>query len=326
MYRILLSADDLTRIRISDRCVPFLESLFAMEALHQTGEEGFHEWRRRIRRYLGNPAPRTVRIAKLTRVASNFAELLDLCIDAEHPDAMLRVDGSASQAQLLSAVRDFSMLAVTPHWERIRAHLDSTRESLRDTMCRDGVGALLDSLGPGIRWKAPVLEIAGVGPGELEPDGRGLVLSPSLFLQRPGHLSRVGRGAPERSPLLTFPVRPRAEDLPDLLADTDATRSGRREETDNLAALVGRTRAAALRAVREGCGNAALAERLGVTTAAVSQHTTILRAAGLISTHRSGSRAVHTVTHLGRLLLQGDGVARQVLSAVGIAARQPTPV
>ncbi|MFI0775781.1 ArsR/SmtB family transcription factor [Streptomyces sp. NPDC021212] len=325
MYRIILSADDLTRIRISESDVPFTEALFAMEALHVTGEDGFHEWRCRIRRYLGNPAPRSARLAKLTRVVSSVAEMLDLCIDAERPHATPGIDGSTSHAQLLSAVRDFSALAVIPHRERIRVHLDCARESLRDTMSRDGVGALLDSLGPQIRWKAPVLEIVGVRPGELRLDGRGLMLAPSLFLQRPGHIARAGRSTPERPPLLAIPVRPRSEDVPDLLADTNALRGDQREDTDNLAALMGRTRAAALRAVREGCGNAALAERLGVTTAAVSQHTTVLRAAGLISTHRSGSRAVHTVTHLGRLLLQGNGVAsRHVLSAIGIAG-QPAP-
>ncbi|MGW6735168.1 ArsR/SmtB family transcription factor [Streptomyces sp. NPDC055013] len=228
---------------------------------------------------------------------------------------------------MTSAVQDFSALAVAPHWERIRAHLDGARESLRHIMGRDGVGALLGSLGAGIRWEPPVLELDGVRSGELKPGGRGLVLAPSLFLHRPAHVVRLDRGDPQGAPLLTFPNRPRPEDLPGVLADSDAVRGERREDADSLAALVGKTRAAALRAVREGSGNAELAERLGVTTAAVSQHTTVLRAAGLISTRRRGSHAVHTVTHLGRLLLRGNGTElRQVLPVARITARQPTTV
>jgi DNA-binding transcriptional ArsR family regulator len=312
MYRIILSTDDLARIRISDEDVPLLETVFALEALHETGEEGFHEWRRRVCRHLMNSATRTDRIAQLLRLAGNCSGLWDLCTGGQHP-------------QVMSAVQDFSRLAVAPHWERIRVHLDSARESLRHIMGRDGVGALLGSLGAGIRWKPPVLEIDGVGSGALKPAGRGLVLTPSLFLHRPAHVVRIDQGDPQRAPLLAFPDRPRAEDLPGLLADVDAARDGRREDIDSLAALVGRTRAAALREVREGCGNAELAERLGVTTAAVSQHTTVLRAAGLISTRRRGSHAVHTVTHLGRLLLRGSGAElRQVLPAAHITARQPT--
>ncbi|MEU5193494.1 winged helix-turn-helix domain-containing protein [Streptomyces scabiei] len=326
MFRIILSADDLARVTVGDRDAQFMEALFAMETVRETGEDGFHEWRCRIRRCLGNPAPRTARIAQLTRGVSKVVDALDTCVDPQHPHAMPQIGGNLSEVQLLSTVRDFSELAVAPHWERIRGHLDGARESLRDAMCRGGVGALLDSLGPGIRWKAPVLEIAGVGAGELELGGRGLVLVPALFLRRAGHVMRAGRNFPGRPPLLMVPDRPRPEELSGLLAETETMRGGRREDADNLAVLMGRTRAAVLRAVREGCGNAALAARLGVTTAAVSQHTTILRAAGLISTHRSGSHAVHTVTHLGRMLLRGDGrPSRQTLSAVGTVARQPAP-
>ncbi|MER6529459.1 winged helix-turn-helix domain-containing protein [Streptomyces sp. NPDC001508] len=316
MYRIFLSADDLARIRISDGDIPLLETIFALDRLLDTEEEGFHEWRRRVRRQLMTSTASTERVARLLRLAGNCSGLLDLCLGAQHP-------------HVVSAVKYFSQLAVAPHWERIGVHLDSARESLRHIMGRDGVGALLGNLGAGIRWKPPVLEIDGVGPGELKPAGRGLVLTPSLFLHRPAHVARFDRGDPQSAPILAFPNWPRSQELPSLLAGADAVRGGRSADVDSLAALVGRTRAAALRAVEEGCGNAELAERLGVTTAAVSQHAAVLRAAGLISTCRRGSHAVHTVTHLGTLLLRGNGAElRRVLPvpAQQIATRQPTIV
>ncbi|MEU3191517.1 winged helix-turn-helix domain-containing protein [Streptomyces sp. NPDC006992] len=311
MYRIVLSADDLAGIRISDGAVPLLETVFALEALKETGEEGFHEWRRRVRRHLMNPTARAERIVRLSGRADSCSALLDPSTRAQHPQA-------------LSAAQDFSRLAVAPHWEPIRVHLENAQESLRDTMGRHGVGVLLGRLGPGIRWRPPVLEIDGMGSGRLRPTGRGLVLMPSLFLHRPAQVVRNDRGDLQSAPLLVFPDRPRSEDLPGLLADGDAVRGDRREEIDSLAALVGRTRAAALRAVRESCGNAELAERLGVTTAAVSQHTAVLRAAGLISTRRRGSHAVHSVTQLGRLLMRGDDAQlRQMLSAPRAIVKQP---
>ncbi|MGK5731416.1 ArsR/SmtB family transcription factor [Streptomyces sp. URMC 124] len=208
-----------------------------------------------------------------------------------------------------SAVQDFQQLAVAPHWGRIRAYLGDVRDTLRDIMCRDGVEVLLDSLGPGIRWNAPALEIAGVRSGETELDGSGLVLAPSLFLQRAGHLLPPARQGVHRAPVLVFPDRPGPEELTRLLGGGRAAASAHCG-ADSLAALVGRTRAAALRALHEGCTNAELADRLGVSAAAVSQHMAVLRAAGLVSTRRNRSHAIHTVTRLGRLLLQGEAAER----------------
>ncbi|MGP8301120.1 ArsR/SmtB family transcription factor [Streptomyces inhibens] len=173
-------------------------------------------------------------------------------------------------------------------------------------MCGDGIEALLNSLGPGIRWHAPVLEIDSEGTARVEPNGHGLLLSPSLFLQDAGAVVPSPPGTVEGSPILVFPDRP--SDHCGLLSDEGplSMPAATRRSQENLAALVGRTRAAVLDGLRDGCSNGELAEKLGVTPAAVSQHTATLRNAGLISTRRSGSQVVHTVTALGRHLLR-DG-------------------
>ncbi|MCQ8194422.1 ArsR/SmtB family transcription factor [Streptomyces rugosispiralis] len=328
MYRIILSVDDLTRIRIAERPLPIIETIFAFEALNAKNDIGFQDWRRRVRGQLIQLGPRADRIARLPRVAGDYAELLDHCINTGRSDVTLRDATVAPEVRHLLAAEDFSAIAVAPYWERIRAHLDAARELMRDVMWRDGVGALLNGLGPGIRWNAPALEISGVGAGELRPGGCGIVLAPSLFLQRAGHVVGVDPRDPQNAPFLVFPVRPRPEDLPGLLTAADLTRKDcRRAEPDRLAALVGRTRAAALRELREGCSNIELAERLGVTTAAVSQHTAILRAAGLILTERKRGQAVHTLTPLGRQLLRGGSVvAHPPLPTVRFTTRQPTSV
>lgn len=327
MYRLILSIDGLARVRISEGDLLATETVFALESLNHADDDVLREWRRRTRRTMAHRSPRMRHMAETVWSTDAFSKLLHLCTGTERPPATLHGGVGTSSVQLPAAVREFSDLAVAPHWERVRAHLDSARDTLRETMCAGGVGALLNGLGPGIRWQPPVLEIDDADDGELTLDGRGLVLLPSLFLRRPGRVVPVDHAFPDRPPLLVLPSRPRPGDLPGLLADTGAVRGERREDTDRLAALMGRTRAAALRAVEESCSNTELAQRLGVTTAAVSQHTAVLRGAGLISTRRSGGHAVHTVTHLGQLLLRGTGLdLRPILSALRTAGRQPASV
>ncbi|WP_306819912.1 ArsR/SmtB family transcription factor [Streptomyces sp. CA-210063] len=67
--------------------------------------------------------------------------------------------------------------------------------------------------------------------------------------------------------------------------------------------LRGRTRAAALNAIAEGCSTTELARRLNISSAAANQHATVLRNASLITTSRDGKAVLHTVTSLGTALL-----------------------
>jgi DNA-binding transcriptional ArsR family regulator len=71
-----------------------------------------------------------------------------------------------------------------------------------------------------------------------------------------------------------------------------------------LANLLGRTRASVLTAIADGVvTTGALARRLDVSSAAVSQHTAVLREAGLITTRRHHSSVLHNPTQVGLTLL-----------------------
>jgi DNA-binding transcriptional ArsR family regulator len=70
-----------------------------------------------------------------------------------------------------------------------------------------------------------------------------------------------------------------------------------------VAALLGQTRAAVLAGTADGTSTTELARRAGVSLAAASQHATVLRDAGLISTHWHGRAVRHTLTPLGAALL-----------------------
>ncbi|RSS36605.1 helix-turn-helix transcriptional regulator, partial [Streptomyces sp. WAC08241] len=73
-----------------------------------------------------------------------------------------------------------------------------------------------------------------------------------------------------------------------------------------LSALVGQTRAAALRVLTDPSTNSELAARLGVSPGVASRHAAVLRETGLITTRRLGSSVLHTVTPLGTALLGGQ--------------------
>jgi DNA-binding transcriptional ArsR family regulator len=72
---------------------------------------------------------------------------------------------------------------------------------------------------------------------------------------------------------------------------------------NGLASLLGRTRAHALETLVDPCTTSELARRVGVSPATASHHASVLRAAGLISSHRDGVKILHRLTAKGRSLL-----------------------
>jgi DNA-binding transcriptional ArsR family regulator len=67
--------------------------------------------------------------------------------------------------------------------------------------------------------------------------------------------------------------------------------------------LIGRTRSAIMEAMRDGATTSELARRVQVSAACASQHASVLRGAGLITTRRLDNRVLHTLTPLGHALL-----------------------
>ncbi|MGW3038940.1 ArsR/SmtB family transcription factor [Kitasatospora sp. NPDC001159] len=226
------------------------------------------------------------------------------------------------RADIAAAVREFHQVALRPCWADIRARLEAERDLRRQIAGSGGVDALLGTLHPQIRWNAPVLEVPAEQDAELALDGRGLRLAPSLFLQGAGVLLRPRRDEPDEAPTLLFAMRPDRIGAPVLAAVREAMAPAGRGGEEPLAALVGRTRAAVLHEALEACTTSELAGRLGVTASAVSQHTAVLRAAGLIDTRRSGNGVLHTVTPLGRLLLRGETRFDGAVRCPGGAARR----
>jgi hypothetical protein len=199
----------------------------------------------------------------------------------------------AERAGLETLVRRYQAAAITPFRSMIGSATATDRTCRTRSLLERGLEGLLGNLGPTTRWRQPVLELQSPVAGELQLSGTGLVLTPAYFCPRQPVIIEAATGPT----VLLHPLAPGAR--PPGKPDRDP-----RHRPKNLDALMGSTRATMLQTLGEGSTTTELAQRLGVSTACASQHATILREAGLISTHRHGSAVLHIVTALGSAVLQ----------------------
>ncbi|MFJ9677862.1 ArsR family transcriptional regulator [Streptomyces sp. NPDC101194] len=335
MLRIHFTSEDLARTRVLTTWGPLGETLLSLTTLRQSNTEAlFGGWRRRVSRVSeasAHPASTlfcggALDLFTLTGPAPSLEEGLE-ALRAARPDhvrdelagafaAFSRYAGRttpwagtpwadlphdrAVRQELVRFLHDYHRVAVAPHWSRIQSRLQSEQTAHARILASSGVEAMLAGLPPGFRWRSPVLEIGrGALTGEVTLGGRGLALVPSAFSRtRPITYSSV---MDDQAPLVLFvPVIRSVSDSADML-------TGPGNGTHRaLAALLGRTRAQALDAISHApCTTGQLAELLSVSPATSSEHATVLRQSGLISTTRHGSTVVHAVTPLGSAMLNG---------------------
>ncbi|MFI6588097.1 MarR family transcriptional regulator [Embleya sp. NPDC050493] len=335
MLRITFTSEDLVRTRIAATWGPLGETFFSLTTLQQPqGEALFGAWRQRVQ---AESAARThpasalfheafMDLFTVTGASTSIEEGLEAvrAVRADHLHAELagaaharvrysRCTGPwagtawgdiahhrADREELVAYLQDSHRAAVAPYWPRILSRLQAEQAGHARTLAEHGVEAMLAGLPPGFRWQAPTLEIGrGALTGTVELAGRGLLLVPSAFCQtRPiTYTSPTDDQAPV---LLFIPVIRNVTDAAGLLTTLE---SGLDKA---LAALLGRTRARTLDAIGGGpCTTGQLAERIRASPPSASEHATILRQAGLVTTTRHGNAVLHTLTPLGDALLNG---------------------
>ncbi|MET9554789.1 helix-turn-helix domain-containing protein [Streptomyces sp. NPDC006645] len=317
MQRIHFTAADLSRVRLKITAGPLVESAFAHGLLGRGVGPPFANWRGQVSERLAQrPLPLSG--------GSDFPGLDELLLRIERNTRW----GSAAatrQAPFHPSTGDLSRIwraTVAPYWENMLVHLEAECETRGRVLMTGGVEQLLSTLHSRIVWKAPVLEIQD-GPDEtVRLDGRGLVLTPSVFLNhRPG---RVVRRLAESGPVtVAFAAPPDIHQAATLWGASDD------ESGQSLGALVGQTRAAALHVLRASCTTGQLADQLSISAAGASQHTAVLRRSGLITTRRIRNTVLHTLTPLGLALLRGmsplPAAERPVgdLSRIGVTRARP---
>ena len=204
------------------------------------------------------------------------AEILRAYSGGPLPRSLERLveDPERGLADLAELLRAYWRAALEPHWPRIRALQEGDVLYRARQIADGGAERLFADLDPSVRWRAAELIVDKRAEGLLEVDDRGLLLMPSVFVWP----AVVAVMDPAWQPTLVYPARGVA-----LLWEPAAARA-----PEALAALLGRRRADILLALDQPRSTAELARRLAVPDSSVSQHLTVMRAAGLVTRHRVG--------------------------------------
>ncbi|MGW7446185.1 ArsR/SmtB family transcription factor [Kitasatospora sp. NPDC054795] len=292
MQRIHFTVADLARVRVRSTLGPLAEGVFALGALDRRGSAEFAGWRTRTTRQLREQPQFALR--RRLRDPDDLLALLEQGTDGG-PEPRLPAASGLTTAEGTALALSTWRIATAPYWERIQARLDDECDASGRIVMTGGVQMLLATLHPRIVWRPPVLELLDGPEQDVHLDGRGLLLVPSVFLA--GRVCRLIEATQDSgAPALVYALSVGTGDAAALWNDPD-------DGAEALGALVGLTRAAALRALTASCTTGELAARLGISSAGASQHATVLRQSGLITTRRVNNSVLHSVTPLGRALL-----------------------
>lgn len=322
MLRILFTGEDLARLRFGSAPDPLWELVLSIHMLRgQPGDLLFTQWRKTTANALrsGGLGPGGRLLNDLTPTLGYFPDFLNptavegldggleairstpttvLARDLRRvpipsrslDDVRLLMRGDpATLWRLTDAMRAYHDVAVARYQPVLVAAVECDRRLRMHAMLNGGVRGLLASLRPLMYFSGDELRVPEHPDQVIHLNGRGLRLVPSYFCIR-HPVTLFDHNLP---PVLIYPAVRGPDSL--LMRSTAPDRS--------LNALIGTTRSAILAAVGLGCSTTDLARRLGISAANASQHATILRNAGLITSHRDGTRMVHRTTALGYALL-----------------------
>ncbi len=324
MVRVNFTPGDVARTRFTLTPAPMPETVVALIELRRAAASGWRDrgraapWLRQARRafpatarplldLIGPQGPWPGIFDRFTpdlhegleelRTASRAslrAGLAGCGAHAGRPPLWVRnlADGDREQLELvIRAFRDLHDTVVAPRRDTAVAasRADLTRRI--PVLVTGGQEALLGTLHPRLRWRDEGLERTDVFDFETNLDGRGLLLRPSAFWTGEPIFSFDQEG--HRPHVLIYAAQPNGRPATDNGTASDLAAH------DSLAALLGPTRAAVLRALREPRGTAELAAAVQISPASASEHAKTLRDASLIETRREGRGVRHSLTTLG---------------------------
>ncbi|MFJ7071993.1 DUF5937 family protein [Streptomyces sp. NPDC098781] len=323
-----LGTDDLTRCRFA--ISPLCQTHEALRMLRRTGRHGYHRgWLRRFRRtvagldlaplwlfvppaggytpdFLGAPPEEPYpsfddELARMraTDPALAHAEMTRSlgCTPGliESPQGRAVLDDPAATVQRLADLTERAWRALlAPDWPRHRAVLEADIAQRSRGAADGGLDALLTGLHPAVEWAGRTLTLRRYEdlPDAQRPDGRGVLLMPSVFVW-PDVVSGFAR---PWQPTVLYPARG--------MGRAHAAPPARPAEA--LGRLLGRQRAAVLAGLTAPSSTTALARRHGLAASTVSAHLAVLREAGLLESRRQGHHVLYARTALGDALVEGD--------------------
>jgi DNA-binding transcriptional ArsR family regulator len=325
MLRVDLSVGDLadTHFAVS----PLFETVAALRVLRDPGRHAFHlPWVRWAQSELAAdplalprlwpllvepwrqpevllPAPGT-RLPSLSEELDRLRALTRLQLRGSLERVFGRDPPDAAQALLARPRTELRRLAaelasafdrlLAPHWARMQALLEADIVHRARALAEVGAARMFAELHSRLAWKTDHLVLldpaSSGGPAQTVTLGPGgLVLVPSVFIWPELYI----KSRTVTRTTIRYPVR----GIGLLWND------GAKPTSAGLTRLLGRRRAEVLELLRAPQGTGQLARRLGITDAAVSQHLSVLREAGLVTTTELGRNRLHATSELGRRLI-----------------------
>jgi len=322
LLRVHFTAGDLARTRIADGPDPLWEILLSVQQLAERRPDPALRGRLAAECQRGRASLRTIAPLMPPRgyfpdfltPAASLGTGLDEGIDAvlSTPRRRLRTelarmaedtalpswtrrvaDGEPEVLRGLGrALRHHHTTVLRPAWRRISERVQSDRQRRVLAQCAGGTEAMLRTFGDGLSWQPPYLVADYPVDRDLCLDGRGLLLVPSYFCRG----TPVALADPGLPPVLVYPAQVRSEPESPPVSPL----------SNDLAVLLGHTRAAVLRTIADGCTTTELARRAGVSASSASEHAAVLRGAGLVTSTPEGNRVRHSLTALGTALLDSN--------------------
>ncbi|MEV6412131.1 winged helix-turn-helix domain-containing protein [Kribbella sp. NPDC051718] len=318
MLRVIFTEDDLSQVRVATTADPLWEIANSLDRLQtRRGRWAYAPWYRAAAETLTEPVLRkqvTSMLLPLFPRAAYFPdfltppaaggleadidsilstpaervtdELKTLALVHQAPSWGPRLAAGDLRSDLGAALRTYHQKVIEPHADLISAELAADRATRARALARGGPDRLLSSFQPLMRWRSPVLEVRYPINRTIHLAGRGLRLIPSYFCWQ----NAITLADTDLSPVLVYPV----------LREPPNPKTG--EVT--AAALLGKTRAAVLRATASGLTASEIGVQVGIGAPTTSHHLTVLRDSGLIATHRADKTVLHVLTPLGAALLR----------------------
>ena len=198
--------------------------------------------------------------------------------------------------RVAAALREYWQAAVEPYWDRIAAVLEDDIAHRARLLTTGGAIEVFGDLHPEVSYVGAMLIVEREYRAAVDLEGRGLLLSPSVFIW-----PRAGAFIdPPWQPTLIYPPR----GVGGLWAPSE-------HDPEALADLLGRRRAEILITLDREATTRELARRLSASPAGVSEHLGVLRRAGLVRPRRQGASVYYART------AAGDGLVTAPASAPG---------
>jgi DNA-binding transcriptional ArsR family regulator len=169
-------------------------------------------------------------------------------------------------------------------WSRVQKVLDHDRHHRTTLASSAGLGAMLTGLHPKVRWSSGAIEVDKPYDESVTYVDSEIVLVPSLAAWPRLAVQLCNPSdAMLAYPLMASPGRP-----------------------TGAAALLGRGRAAVLRAAAPGASTSEISRRVALAPSTVSHHLKILHGTGLIDRSRQGHSVIYTRNPKGDNLIRDD--------------------